>query len=152
MRRYPGAVIGLCFGTRPLDGPDPVNEELADLCWEVAGIYRIPVLAQEEIGSRMPECDMRLPSGRKCDTRGALDHASAWCLRRGIRDVALVAGSFHLWRATQTARKLRLRVVLVRTTSNTWDPESQQWWTRSPWLNIPREFVACMYYKIRGWI
>src|SRR5580692_2266213 len=150
----PGAVIVLCFGARPLKGPDPVNQHLATIGDEIADRFNIPALMQKENAARShAQLCFALPGViDRADTREALVAAKNYCNDHSIENIALVVGWTHRFRAVRCARTLGLRVVMVRAIDGMYDKDSTQWWTHSLWQNIPRETGACLYYALRGWI
>lgn len=149
------AVIALSFGTRPPNEPDPVNERLAEMCDLISAEMRLPQILQWEI-ARFCQVNrqhvIHAKEGKYLDTYQCLVEARSFCRDRELSRVIIVAGAFHAYRAQRTAIKLGLNVVGTFSTSETWDPQSQQWWTRGPLLNLTREIPACFYYKLKGWM
>ena len=145
------AVIGLSFGRRSLDGPDPVNERLVRIVDTIAAKCEIPVMLQPELFERSSTREKFVIS--RGDTFRAFQYAQgAYCVLRGIKTIVIVAGSLHAPRCRKVAEGFDFEVVGEFGTSDIFDPLSEQWWTRSLWRNMPRELGACMWYKAHGWI
>jgi hypothetical protein len=151
----PHAIIATSFGTRTPPAYDPVNERLAKICDLAAVHFTIPQIVQWEI-ARYTQANTQFVINRKgkeyLDTRKFMVEAKAFCDDRYLSRVIIVAGAFHAYRAERTARKLGFNVVGTLTTSDTWDPLSEQWWTRGPLRNLLREIPTSLFFKMRGWM
>jgi hypothetical protein len=153
--RRPHAIIATSFGTRTPPEGDPVNERLAEISDLAAAHFRVPQILQWEIArysQANPQLVIEPTRGKYLDTRQFMIEAKTFCDERYLTKVIVVAGALHAYRAERTAMKLGFEVVGTFTTSEIWDSQSEQWWTRGPLRNLTREIPASLYYKMRGWI
>lgn len=150
----PQVIVPLRFGTRPLNGPDPVNQQLAQLADQVASHFDAYALMERET-ARFSTWRKMVPLGEPetgVDTHGVLEIAKKWCAAHGVRDIGLVCGYLHSFRCRLTAEKLGFNVVRVDTVYDCWDPASEHPQSRSKLLFLAYEPLACTYYWLKGWM
>lgn len=150
------ALVGLSFGSRPRDGEDPVNQKLAERADEIARIWHPTCIVHQweltRFSKRVVEHVVERKGEEFLNTHDVLLEAKVWCDKHGVKEVILVCGKFHAYRARKTAENTGFTVVDVKTISDTWDKKSTQWWTRGPFRNLLREVPACIYFYLKGWM
>lgn len=153
------AIIAFSFGFGPKRGgiknpagqyypelykPGKSNEAMASV---IAGLYKdglqLPVFSQWEIAEALKEYEIVIPinqvarpGGKYLGTSGVVEQM----LDNGLNEltpVILVAQPYHMFRCKEITKKISekrgtaLETLIANTSSVPFDPESEQWWTRS---------------------
>ncbi len=117
--------------------------------------YRIPIIAQSEIGDLLKNTPIKIikksrKKGKYLDSYEVAYQAIKICKKLGIKKVLVLAHPDHALRCKWTVEKLGLSTKTIDTTGCPYDPLSNQYWTRSAWKFIPREILARLMYLVQG--
>jgi hypothetical protein len=154
-------VVAFSFGFRLGEGavvePGPINSYLATIIESERG--RRPVIAQFEIADALQRQTQHQPYARigsqsdhYLDTRAVAEKAAAVMRSAGWRCAMVVAHPNHLSRADATMKATGVDTVVRPGIKPLWDPESEQVWTRNPFVWVPREVLAIAHYAAKGWL
>lgn len=155
-----GAIIAFSFGGKNSEEYGESNKFLAskiipqfNTCPEL--FQSCEVIAQWEIANQLHNCNLKTihPSPKKyLDTYEVARQAYVICKNRNINQVFVVAHPDHALRCKWTLEKLGLSVGIIDTSGCPYDSSSNQIWTRSRALFIPREILARLMYLVKGYI
>jgi len=113
--------------------------------------YQIPVISQGEIvnlvtGGIIFKIEHARISEKYLDTYEVAIQAYELCRQYGFNNVLVVAHPHHIWRCKKALQKFGLSVYAIDTNACPYDKLSNQIWTRSAWIFIPREFLTRIIY------
>lgn len=124
--------------------------------------YHMPKILQFEVGDAFEKfqglsgqyyrIEKHREEGKYLDTREVLEQSAAIMEENQWRSAAVVAHRHHVPRVDAAARRLGIDTIVPNALPGTWDPESAQWWTRSPERWFSREVPTIGYYAVKGWL
>lgn len=119
--------------------------------------YETPTIAQWEIGDYLSKGKIAtIKKGRVVsqylNTYEVAFRAAEICKKLNIKKILILAHPHHAWRCKKTLEKLGLSVGVIDTSGCPYDSSSNQIWTRSRALFIPREILARLMYLVKGYI
>ena len=173
-------IVALSFGMRE-NGPGESNRHVARIVEDLHNRYKLPVIAQWEIGDDVLIDNDYLPhivreprprtlgrfdnllgkvfgtskkDGSKAylDTYEVLAQAANVAHPRGWRKAIIVAHGDHGWRVAKTAERFGFEVLVPYAQTHAYDRESIQSYTRSRLRFLPREIATRFYYILKGWL
>ena len=146
------AIIVCAFGYRLNEAglrlPGRVNNELARVCDELFRQFMCPVYAQWEVAQVLddniprdtltaifPQVDRQNGQPEYLSTAGVIRQAKGQMSAAAESGrVLIVAHRDHVCRCVDLARRAGLDADAAPALPSGYDPLSQQWWTRDPWL------------------
>jgi len=141
------AIIGASFGL-PYNGVS--NKRLAEIIGNYMTKFKKPILVQWELADCLLYFEkayiVKAIPGKYLDSYQIAQETSAYCKKMGWTKVAVVAYKHQQLRLGLTLQEFGLQVVYIETTAVPCDPKSTQFWTRSPWIFIPREIVGRLLF------
>lgn len=161
------ALIGLSFSTAYHDSPGPVNEAIAcTIAQSIAcGDINQPVqlVLQQEVADAFDDLATGItvnyvvcgtPSntlGGGIDSWDVLQAAKQYWRNEHAETTALFGQARHVGRvACQYEQLFGSRPIIPANLPDTYDPESPQWWTRTPTLWRVRETVGALALSVQG--
>lgn len=155
-------IIAQSFGTYTDNGvPGRINTLLAIRAQELAGRYKVPVIAQEEVAAGFDEDFKHLAVfGSPSSTQGGgLDSWQLLQISVGLAKEQLVidrprpiivAQAYHIGRIAAQASKIGMETLLPPDMPREFAIDSKQWWTRSHVAWATRELAGISVLKLRG--
>lgn len=150
-------VIGQSFGASD-DGPGKVNIALARYIVDNLD-PDLPKILQIEIAEAMPdinEVDFIIegePSsaiGSELDSWQVLNATSEYMKEEGLNNPILVAQAYHVGRVSMQAATMGMDVIVPEGLPRQFDPDSNQFWTRSRSAWVARELPGLAILKLTG--
>ena len=147
-------VSGHSFGTET--GEHSVNRALAEkiATWADGRLIAVDETLAKAFTRDMPkihtviEGDITDTRGNGLGTWGTLERTKQVMDGKGMETALLVAQAHHVGRVAMQAHKLGIQTVIPEGLPRKFEPTSEQWWTRSGALWVPRE-IAGWYLKLR---
>lgn len=146
-------VIGHSFGTSLKDGG--VNAALADFI--LANVGDRPVIADRMLADAFPNGDNDVAHvvegeisngvGQGVGSWGTLLEAKDFMKLNGLESALMVGQAQHIGRVAMQAKKLRISTVIPKDLPRIFEPSSDQRWTRSLGMWVPREIVGAVVLK-----
>ena len=149
-------VIGHSFGT--MTGPDSVNYALAIYLSERADMRPIIVdrtLAdaspkEDEAFAHIVEGEISNSVGKGVGTWGTLVESKKFMAVNELSTALMVAQACHIGRVVKQARKLGIESVVPKGLPDMFEPHSDQRWTRSKDMWVPREVLGSFVLRVQG--
>jgi DUF218 domain len=153
-------VLGFSFGYQLTQGEIRPGQSNNDLAAFIAAHYgHLPKILQFEIADAMPETqdvfriERHRIAGQYLNTREVAEQACEIIKRQGWSKAILVAHPNHVPRADAICKKLGLDTVTPKGLSViSFDPNSEQEWTRSAANWAVHEAIAIPNDAAKGWI
>lgn len=149
-------LIGLSFGTST--GHGSPNEQLAHQMLDLA-VGR-PLIADRTLVNAMPNGDTQMAhivEGEVTDQRmrgvgtwGTLISSLCYMGDNNLFKPIMIAQSYHVSRVVRQAAKLGMPSIVPEGLPTDFDKNSEQIWTRSPYLWIPLNALGSIVLKRRG--
>jgi hypothetical protein len=149
-------VIGHSFGTSTHEGS--VNNSLARIVLELSAGR--PVIADRMLVDTEPlrdaavactvEGDISDAVGHGVGSWGTLVEAKRYMTEHGLNNPIMVAQAYHIGRVMRQAAKLDIHAMAPDDLPFQFDRESEQLWTRSKALWIPRELIGQAVLRRQG--
>jgi hypothetical protein len=149
-------IVGHSFGTSVNKGS--VNRELADLILDIADGR--PVVVDRNLADSIPDFSAPLDKvvdgpisntvGVGVGTWGTLVAAQEFMAERQLVRPMMVAQAFHIGRIAMQAKKLHMDSIIPANLPTSFDEESDQIWTRSRAMWVPREVLGSFVLKAQG--
>ena len=150
---YADCVIGHSFGTLTERGS--VNRALAEYILE-HGDDR-PVIADRMLVDAFPNRDEDVEKvvegpisngrGQGVGTWGTLVEAKAYMEREGLKRPLMVAQAYHIGRVVMQSHKLGMDPIVPSDPPSFFDRDSEQRWTRSLGMWVPREVIGSLVLR-----
>ncbi len=150
-------VLAFSFGSRARE-PGLSNEAMAEVIRRLAPDV---ISVQWEIGRALRNLGItphhevlaHRRNGRYLDTEEVASQMLNFLQASNLQNetVSVVAHPDHLSRCVKILRKLGITAVVLVRADIPYDPQSQQIWTRSPFLFHIRECLAFPIYLFRGY-
>ncbi len=146
-------IIGHSFGLRKKD-PGVSNQIMGDLAHTLHDLYHLPLVLQWEIADSIPSVQKEFIvrehhiKGMYLDTYESILQLRTFCKKKDWHKAIIIAHPDHYWRCMMVAKKLGFDVIVIDTSSVTYDSLSIQFWTRSAMRFIPREIIARILYLL----
>lgn len=141
-------VVGHSFGT--LVDVDSVNREIANFALRAADGR--PIVADRMLVDAFPHRDKDVDYvaegpisnsvGQGVGTWGTLLEAKTYMERKGLKVALMIGQAHHIGRVAMQAKKLGIPSIVPANLPNRFDPESEQRWTRSLGMWLPREILG----------
>lgn len=147
-------VVGHSFGT--LTGEGSVNRLLADyIDFHAEGR---PIVADRMLADafdhtaidEVVEGQISNGVGQGVGSWGTLLSAKEFMAREGLNTALMVGQAFHIGRISLQADKLSMVTVIPAGLPTNFDPESEQRWTRSKSMWVPREVLGSLVLKAQN--
>ncbi|HSX32514.1 MAG TPA: hypothetical protein VLF43_04570 [Candidatus Saccharimonadales bacterium] len=149
-------LIGHSYGTSIHTGS--VNHQLASVMQQHA--HRRPLIADRTLVDAVPngEADMAYvvegpvtnSKGQGVGTWGTLVEAQQYMEENGLSKAMMIAQAYHINRVVKQAAKLGMSSIVPEGLPTDFDRNSEQIWTRSPYLWIPFNTLGSLILKRRG--
>jgi hypothetical protein len=131
-------VIALSFGKSSIDSKHDPNRAIATIAMATG----LPIITQPDVAMY---CSSPVSISSKAkgyqDTWDVLSGAQQIMARNTYKCAILIAHKAHVSRARNQASKLGISHMVSALLPEVWDRQSQQWWTRSPWLWYLHEYL-----------
>lgn len=141
-------IIGHSFGT--FVGEGSANRSIADFALQIAD--NRPIVADRMLVDEFPNRDEDVDFvvegaisngvGQGVGSWGTLAEAKAYMEREKLKSALLVGQTHHIGRVAMQARKLGIISIVPAGLPSNFDPESDQRWTRTLILWLPREIIG----------
>ncbi len=148
-------IVGHSFGT--LTCEDSANRAIADFAIQAANGR--PIVADRMLVNAFPRGDEDVDHvvegpisnniGQGVGSWGTLLGAKAFMEREGLGVALMVGQAHHIGRVARQAKKLGIPSVVPADLPNRFDPESEQRWTRSVGMWLPREIIGSLVLRAR---
>ncbi|GAC1469614.1 MAG: hypothetical protein NVSMB70_14720 [Chamaesiphon sp.] len=149
-------VIGHSFGTST--DTDSVNNQLAHQILNFDN--KLPMIADRTLVNVMPVNENRLAhivegevtniKAQGVGTWGTLIEAQQYMAENALKSPIMIAQAFHIRRIVMQAAKLGMTSIVPDGLPTGFDKNSEQIWTRSPYLWIPFNALGSILLKKRG--
>jgi hypothetical protein len=149
-------IIGNSFGTSTGDGS--VNEHLGHQMLFLA--QNRPMIADRTLVDAMPNGESRMAHTvdgpvtnmkvQGVGTWGTLREAQRFMEENDLHSPLMIAQAYHISRVVRQATKLGLHAIVPEGLPKEFDKNSDQIWTRSPYLWIPFNGLGSLLLKKRG--
>jgi len=140
-------IVGHSFGT--LIGEDSANRAIADFALKAANGR--PIVADRMLVEAFPHSDEDVDHvvegpisngvGQGVGSWGTLVEAKVFMEREDLKTALMVGQAHHIGRVAMQAKKLGILSVVPANLPNRFDPDSEQHWTRSMGMWLPREII-----------
>jgi hypothetical protein len=152
-------IIGHSFSTSVGEGS--VNAELAAQMLHYAD--ERPVIADRTLVDAMPRGDQLMAhvvegpvtnissrGVKGVGTWGTLVEAKDFMDNNGLRTPIMIAQAYHMPRVLKQAAKLGITSIVPEGLPTNFDPQSDQFWTRSLYFWVPMNALGSLLLKRRG--
>ncbi len=149
-------IIGHSFGTQV--GEDSTNRSIANFILQNAGDR--PIVADRTLANAFPgrdeDVDLIVEGavsngvGQGVGSWGALVGAKSFMERENLKTALMVGQAHHIGRVVMQAEKLGIASIVPVNLPNRFDPESEQRWTRSLRMWLPREIIGSLVLRVQG--
>jgi len=149
-------LIGHSFGTSIDAGS--VNHQLAEVMLQNADGR--PMIADRTLVDAFPNGNTHMAhvvegavtniKAQGVGTWGTLVEAQRYMEENGLNQAMMVAQAYHISRVVKQAAKLGMSSIVPNGLPTDFDKESDQIWTRSPYLWIPFNALGSLILKRRG--
>ncbi|HLZ15108.1 MAG TPA: hypothetical protein VKQ34_03895 [Candidatus Saccharimonadales bacterium] len=149
-------IIGHSFGTSTDTGS--VNYQLAGFMQQHADGR--PMIADRTLVDTLPDGDAHMAhvvegavtniKAQGVGTWGTLVEAQQYMKENGLNRAIMVAQAHHIRRVVRQAAKLGMSAVVPAGLPTDFDNNSDQIWTRSPYLWVPFNALGSLLLKRRG--
>ncbi|QQS20119.1 hypothetical protein IPL85_01540 [Candidatus Saccharibacteria bacterium] len=149
-------VVGHSFGT--LIGEGSANRAIADFALQAANGR--PIVADRMLVNAFPnsgedvdhvvEGPISNGVGQGVGSWGTLVAAKAFMEREGLSSALMVGQAHHIGRVAMQAKRLGIHSIIPANLPNRFDPESEQRWTRSLGMWLPREVVGSLVLRLQN--
>lgn len=141
-------IIGHSFGTSI--GETSINRMLSDFIENYADGR--PIVADRMLVNAFPSRDEDVDcvvegaisngAGQGVGSWGTLVEAKAFMEREDLKAALMIGQAHHIGRVVMQAKKLGITSIVPANLPNNFDPESEQRWTRSVGMWLPREIIG----------
>ncbi|HSH55892.1 MAG TPA: hypothetical protein VK983_03635 [Candidatus Limnocylindrales bacterium] len=146
-------IVGHSFGTLISEGS--ANRALADFVLETADGR--PIVADRMLVDAFPQKDEDVDYvvegpisngvGQGVGSWGTLKEAMVFMECEGLGTALMVTQAHHIGRVVMQADKLGISSIVPANLPNRFDPESEQRWTRSLGMWVPREVLGSLVLR-----
>ncbi len=146
-------IVGHSFGT--MTSEDSTNRAIADFAMEAA--EGRPIVADRMLVDAFPGKDEDVDFvvegpisngvGQGVGSWGTLVEAKAYMEQKDLRAALMVGQANHIGRVVMQAKKLGITSIVPANLPNRFDPQSEQRWTRSMGMWLPREIIGSLVLR-----
>ncbi|HJQ08312.1 MAG TPA: hypothetical protein VJ836_02395 [Candidatus Saccharimonadales bacterium] len=148
-------IVGHSFGT--VTSEDSANRFIADFILQNAAGR--PVVADRMLVNAFPGKDQDVDHvvegpisngvGQGVGSYGTLVEAKAFMEREGLKTALMVGQAHHIGRVVMQAKKLGIPSIVPANLPSRFDPGSEQRWTRSVVMWLPREIIGSFVLRVQ---
>ncbi len=148
-------IVGHSFGT--LVSADSANRAIADFALHAAGGR--PIVADRMLVNAFPHSDEDVNYvvegpisngiGQGVGSWGTLVEAKAFMEREDLKTALMIGQAHHIGRVAMQAKKLGIPLIVPANLPDRFDPESEQRWTRSLGMWLPREVIGSFVLRVQ---